>query len=64
MTRAENAISDACKRCVEGAFLGGDWRRLVDACEHWSCPLHSVRPRATSTRARAALGRVQTGSRE
>ena len=43
------AINAKCKDCTyDPKSHGGTWRQQVEACAVTLCPLHPVRPRATS----------------
>lgn len=46
MPGLRKAINDKCKECIYDPKGGvGKWRRQVENCTSYDCPLYPVRPR-------------------
>ncbi len=39
-----------CAECIYDPSEEGTWRKQVEKCTSWACPLHSVRPLTTNTK--------------
>ena len=44
----KKAVVEKCKECIYDPLgSNGTWRKQVDNCTSYSCPLYPVRPRST-----------------
>ena len=37
-------INAKCKECIYDPYAAGSWRKQVEYCTSYKCPLYSVRP--------------------
>ena len=49
MASYKTCIENYCKECVYDPVVSGSWRKQVEECECYDCPLHEVRPKTMAT---------------
>ena len=41
-------VDAKCIECIYDPYQPGTWRKQVEDCTGWHCPLYSVRPKTTN----------------
>lgn len=49
MASYKKAIEAKCKDCIYDPLVSGSWRKQVEECNSWDCPLWDVRPVTVNT---------------
>lgn len=42
--KLRNKIDAKCRECIEDPYAQGTWRKQVENCPCYNCPLYPVRP--------------------
>lgn len=44
MPSLRKSVNDKCKECIYDPLTKGTWRKQVEECTSYACPLYTVRP--------------------